>query len=331
MADSIVKKKPARKTLWKTVSGKIGGAAASVSRNIGMAAQRVKNGMNPAARRLTSVGSKVSEAVDPASVGGAVVGLTAGQILGGIVGGTAGMALGGPVGAVAGVQLGGLTGGSVGLKLGYDVTYDTLHRKKKPGKAKAKDHLVGVSRIVVKRAGDSVGSGAGALGGAVVGTAVAGPLGGAIGAFVGESLAGDFVENRSLETFDESVGNAVARNLKKRPSKKQTGSKGGVARSGKWACGAMRDAVLEGGAEAALATVGALAAGSLGARIAGRAGLIASKRVDWNEALAEPRPGKKGRKAKAPAQAPGSKGAFDQARPKSDRTRKFTGSKKPLR
>jgi len=58
-------------------------------------------------------------------------------------------------------------------------------------------------------------------------------------------------------------------------------------RNVKWAGGAMRDALIEGGAEAALATVGALAAGPVGARIAGRAGLTAAKRVDWNEALSD--------------------------------------------
>jgi hypothetical protein len=295
-----MKKKPVKKSLWKTVSGKIGGTAASMGRNIESAARRVKKGLTPTARRISSVGSKVSEAVDPASVGGAVVGLTAGQILGGIVGGTAGMALGGPVGAVAGVQLGGLTGGSVGLKLGYDVTHDTLHPKKKQGKKTVKEQILGVTRTMVKRSGDSVGSGAGALGGAVVGTVVAGPLGGAVGAFVGESLAGDFVENRSLETFDQRVSPTGTLNANKRPSKKQKGAKVGLVKTGKWAGGAMRDAVLEGGAEAALAAVGALVAGPIGARIAGRAGLVATKRVDWNEALAEKGAKKKGRKAKPP-------------------------------
>jgi len=320
-----MKKKPAKKSLWKTVSGRIGGAASTVGRNIETAARRVKKGLSPARRRISSVGSKVSKAVDPASVGGAVVGLTAGQMLGVIVGGTAGMALGGPIGAVAGVQLGGLTGGSVGLKLGYDVTYDTLHQKKQKGKKTAKEHLVGVSRTLVKRSGDSVGSGAGALGGAVVGTAIAGPLGGAVGAFVGESLAGDFIENRSLETFDRSVSVKGARHAKRRPSDKQKDAKARLAKTGKWAGGAMRDAVLEGGAEAALAAVGALAAGPIGARIAGRAGLIATKRVNWNEALAQKGAKKKGGKAKAPTQ-PTGRGGKPKLRVKSEGPPKPTQS-----
>jgi hypothetical protein len=60
----------------------------------------------------------------------------------------------------------------------------------------------------------------------------------------------------------------------------------------------MRDALLESGAESALAVVGALAAGPVGARIAGRAGLTAAKRVNWNEALAEKPGGKRRRKIK---------------------------------
>jgi hypothetical protein len=289
--------------------------------------------LRPAVRRVSSAAQKVSRAVDPASVGGAVAGLTAGQILGGIVGGTAGMALGGPVGAVAGVQLGGLTGGSVGLKIGYDVTYDTVHKKKKRGKTTAKHRLVGVARTVVKRSGDSVGSGVGALGGAVVGTVVAGPLGGAVGAFVGESLAGDFVENRSLEEFDRSLPVPGSRKLKKRPSKKPAKIKGTAGKTGKWAVAAMRDAILEGGAEAALATVGALAAGPLGARIAGRAGLTAAKRVDWNEALSDTPAEKKKTGAKALSLAPGPRAKPVPADPAAKRSRQPARSKgnKPRR
>jgi len=308
-----VKKKPAKKSVWKNVTGKIGGAAASMGRGIGTASQRVRERFKPAARRVSSTAAKVSEVVDPASLGGAVVGLTAGQILGGIVGGTAGLALGGPVGAVAGAQLGGLTGGTVGLKIGYDVTYDTIHKKKKRKKATVKENAVGLARTLVKRSGDSVGSGVGALGGAVVGTAIAGPVGGAFGAFVGESLAGDFVENRSLETFDQQVNSARKRDPKKRPPKKQKQAGGRIAKTGKWAGGAMRDAVLEGGAEAAFAMVGALAAGPLGARIAGRAGLVAAKRVDWNEALSDTPAPKKRRKAKAPSRASAPEGKLDLA------------------
>ena len=264
-----------------------------MGRDLESATRRVKKGLSPAARRLSSAASKISGAVDLRSVGGAVAGLTAGEILGGIVGASAGMALGGPVGAVAGIQLGGLTGGSVGLKLGYDVTDDIVRPKKKMkrGKTTVQERLVGVARTVVKRSGDSAGSGAGALGGAVVGVAVGGPVGGAIGAYVGESLAGDFLEHRSVETFDRTV-RAPAKSAGKKgragaKKKQKVGLREAAARNVKWAGAAMRDALLESGTEATLATVGALAAGPLGARIAGRAGLTAAKRVDWNEALSD--------------------------------------------
>jgi hypothetical protein len=297
-------KKPQKKSVWNTVSGQLGGAAASVSRGLEQAALQVTKGLGPAARKISSTAAKVRKAIDIRSVGGAVAGLTTGEIVGGIVGGAAGMAFGGPLGAATGAQICGIAVGSVGLKLGYDVTYNATHKKTKKGKISVQQRLAGVARSVVKRSGDSVGSGVGALGGAAVGTVVAGPLGGTVGAFVGESLAGDFVENRSLDGFDRilSIPGNVLR--KKSPAakllkKKQEGAAEALARSGKWASGAMRDAILEGGAEAAFAAVGALAAGPTGARIAGRAGLVAAKRVNWNEALADKPARKRAKKTKS--------------------------------
>jgi len=226
---------------------------------------------------------KVSHAVDPASVGGAVAGLTVGEVAGTAAGGAVGLAVAGPPGAILGSQLGALAVGSAGLKIGYDVTYEATH----PGAEQydnLQERVVGVGRRVVTRSGDALGSGVGGAGGVVVGTAIAGPVGGAVGALVGETFGGDIVESSSKKLVDNEL--KKGRNPRT-PKGKASKQPPWHVKFKHWVTGVTRDTTMEAGSSAAVGVLGRLVAGPLGQRVGERAGLIAARQGDWQDALDE--------------------------------------------
>lgn len=257
-------------------------ALGSAGQAIGHFSTGFRSEAGKVARRVKYGAKRISQAVDPAALGGGLAGLTAGEVAGTAAGGAVGMAVAGPPGALIGGEIGALAVGSAGLRLGYDTSYDVLHHKKKQGKpGSIGQRVTGVGRTIARRSGDAVGSGVGAAGGNLVGTAIAGPVGGAIGSFIGETFGGDIVENSSVNAYDEETSKKSKKRKPVKPRKKVPWRK----RFEGWVTGVSRDTLMETGTSMAGGAVGRLLGGPLGQTAGSRAGLIAARRVDWQDVM----------------------------------------------
>lgn len=225
---------------------------------------------------------KISKIVDPAALGGAIAGIGAGEAMGGGIGGTLGLVVAGPPGALMGAQLGAFTGAAVGSRIGYDVTHDVIHPKDHDPNMTLGKRAKSVGRQIVRRGGDTLGSGAGAAGGAVVGTMVGGAPGGAIGAFIGSALVGDAVETRLVSVYDDTSTPKPRRRRKTAPKAKSSHTlniKVDPKETTLWVETVARDTAIETGAEIVFGTLGSAVAGPAGQQVGARMGLVAARRV----------------------------------------------------
>jgi len=209
---------------------------------------------------------QIGQMVDPASVGGAFVGMSAGEVFGAAVGGLVGSVIG-PEGTILGASIGSLAGNYIGAKFGSDVG----HGISQPGKDKTQSL---VSFVGIKT-GENLGTAAGVVSGATIGTIVAGPIGGVIGSIFGDALGGQLGE-------DISVG--LQRELNPHNNEKQKLQ----TTLPDWISNTMQDFMGESGTMLLARTIGERVAGPVGAEIGQTLGTITGKKISWS-ALNVPR------------------------------------------
>ncbi len=203
---------------------------------------------------------RIGQMVDPASIGGAFVGMSAGEVFGAAVGGLVGSVIG-PEGTVLGASIGSLAGNYIGAKLGSDVG----RGMSQPGKDTAQSL---VSFVGIK-SGENLGTTAGIVSGATIGTLIAGPIGGVIGSIFGDALGGQLGE-------DISIG------LQRKLNPQNNEEPKLQTTLPDWIGNTIQNFMGESGTMLLGRTIGGRLAGPAGAEIGQTLGTITGKKISWS-------------------------------------------------
>jgi|GEM_PF-3445835 len=207
----------------------------------------------------------ISQMVDPAVIGGAFVGMSAGEVIGGTVGGLVGSIIG-PEGTILGATVGSLAGNYIGLKLGSDVVQEMV----KPESQKTPENKVKtVIDFVSLKSGENIGTTLGTIGGATLGTVIAGPVGGIVGSIFGDALGGQ-------------LGEDVTRHVQKKIHPTDETTKNLETTLPEWVSNTMRDFLGETGTTVIGRTIGQTVAGPVGAQVGQTLGTITGKKIHWS-------------------------------------------------
>jgi hypothetical protein len=203
---------------------------------------------------------QISHMVDPATIGGAFVGMSAGEVVGATVGGLVGSVIG-PEGTILGASIGSLAGNYIGAKLGSDFVQGQQGENK----------VHSIVNFVGLKTGENLGTTVGVVSGAALGTIIAGPVGGVIGSIFGDALGGQLGEDASI----------YIQNRSKPEQKLQTTLPD-------WIGHTMQDFLGESGTIALGRSIGQTIAGPAGAEIGQTLGTITGKKIQWSQLTSSP-------------------------------------------
>ncbi len=213
---------------------------------------------------------EVRQIVDPAVVGGAFVGMSAGEVVGGAVGGVVGSFVG-PQGTIVGVQLGAFAGRYIGLKIGSDLAQDIINNQQLNLNRPPLEQVEALAHFVHRKTGETIGETVGFAGGALVGSIIAGPVGGVVGGMLCGALVSQIGED-TAEHLNRQTLSVTSTQPVMNPN---------PASVPDWLVNTTQTFVGETGTEIVGYAVGSMVAGPVGGNIGQKLGIITGKKIDW--------------------------------------------------